>query len=88
MPTYEYECKECGYKFERFQNIKELPLKICPQCKGSFKRLIGKGAGIIFEGFGFYATDYRKDSSSGKTCCGKDERCDKPPCSDDGVSKR
>jgi predicted nucleic acid-binding Zn ribbon protein len=36
-------------------------LKECPNCgSDSLKRLIGKGAGIIFKGPGFYATDYRK----------------------------
>lgn len=62
MPTYEYECVKCGYTFERFQNITEFPYKECPKCKGPVKRLIGTGAGIIFKGSGFYATDYRSQS--------------------------
>ncbi|MGQ9609872.1 MAG: FmdB family zinc ribbon protein [bacterium] len=62
MPTYEYECEKCGNKFEVFQNIKEAPIKKCPKCKGKVQRLIGAGAGIIFKGSGFYATDYRSES--------------------------
>lgn len=62
MPTYEYECEKCGNKFEVFQNIKETPIKKCPKCKGQVQRLIGAGAGIIFRGPGFYATDYRSES--------------------------
>lgn len=62
MPTYEYECEKCGNKFEVFQNIKETPIKKCPKCKGQVQRLIGAGAGIIFKGSGFYATDYRSES--------------------------
>ena len=62
MPTYEYECEKCGNKFEVFQNIKEDPIKKCPKCKGKVHRLIGAGAGIIFKGSGFYATDYRSES--------------------------
>ncbi|MBM3253159.1 MAG: zinc ribbon domain-containing protein [Candidatus Omnitrophica bacterium] len=62
MPTYEYECKKCGYTFERFQNITELPIRSCPKCKGRLRRLMGSGAGIIFKGTGFYATDYRSES--------------------------
>lgn len=58
MPTYEYECPRCG-RFERFQPITAKPLKACPECGGAVKRLIGAGAGIIFKGHGFYATDYR-----------------------------
>ncbi len=62
MPTYEYECEKCGITFERFQNIKEEPIKKCPECGGSVKRLISAGAGVIFKGSGFYATDYRSES--------------------------
>ena len=62
MPTYDYECKECGVTFERFQNIKEEPIKKCPECGGLVRRLIGAGAGVIFKGSGFYATDYRSES--------------------------
>ena len=88
MPTYEYQCEHCGYKFEKFQNMSDEPLKECPKCKGSVKRLIGKGMGIIFKGSGFYATDHRKSVPSGKTCCGREERCDNPPCSSTGECRR
>ncbi len=62
MPTYEYECTHCGHRFEAFQKITDKPLNKCPQCNNKVKRLISSGAGIIFKGTGFYATDYRKKS--------------------------
>ena len=61
MPTYEYECLKCRRVFDTFQKITDEPLKRCPKCKGKVKRKIGSGAGIIFKGSGFYATDYRSD---------------------------
>ena len=61
MPTYEYECLRCGNVFDTFQKITDEPLKRCPKCKGKVNRKIGAGAGIIFKGSGFYATDYRSD---------------------------
>lgn len=64
MPTYEYECTNCGHSFEAFQNITEKPLVKCPKCGKKIKRLIGTGSGIIFKGSGFYATDYRKKSTA------------------------
>jgi putative FmdB family regulatory protein len=88
MPTYEYECEDCGYKFEKLQKMSDKPIKKCPKCAGSTKRLIGKGIGVIFKGPGFYATDYKRAAPSGRTCCGRDEPCEKPPCLDDGVCKR
>jgi len=63
MPTYEYKCEICGYEFEQFQSITSKPIRLCPKCgKASVKRLIGVGAGVIFKGPGFYATDYRTES--------------------------
>lgn len=61
MPTYEYECKNCNRTFEVFQSIMDKPLQKCPGCKGKVRRLIGRGAGIIFRGTGFYQTDYRSE---------------------------
>lgn len=62
MPTYEYECTKCGHSFERFQSMKDEPLKRCPKCRCKVRRLVGSGAGIIFKGSGFYQTDYRSSN--------------------------
>lgn len=59
MPTYEYECRECGKVFEKFHKMTQKPRVKCPKCGGKAKKIIGTGAGIIFKGEGFYATDYR-----------------------------
>jgi len=67
MPTYDYQCRKCGYKFERFQGIKEEPVKTCPECSGKVDRLIS-GCGLIFKGKGFYITDYKnKDSKAARS---------------------
>ncbi|MDR1519540.1 MAG: zinc ribbon domain-containing protein [Planctomycetota bacterium] len=61
MPTYEYECGNCGHSFEEFQYMSDKPLRKCPKCaKLNLVRLIGAGAGIIFKGSGFYETDYKR----------------------------
>lgn len=59
MPTYEYKCIRCNHRFEVFQSMTSEPVKICPECGGEVKRLIGMGAGPIFKGSGFYQTDYK-----------------------------
>jgi predicted nucleic acid-binding Zn ribbon protein len=41
------------------------PKDVCVQRtwgKGTVKRLLGTGAGLIFKGSGFYITDYRSES--------------------------
>jgi putative FmdB family regulatory protein len=83
MPTYEYACELCGHRLEIYQSILAERLTDCPSCLGSgLKRLIGRGAGIIFKGSGFYQTDYKggekksdnggeKTADSGKTGSGE-----------------
>jgi putative FmdB family regulatory protein len=62
MPTYEYQCLKCGHRFEKLQSIKDNPVEKCPLCSQRVARLIGAGAGLIFKGAGFYATEYRSSS--------------------------
>ena len=99
MPTYEYNCEKCGYRFEKLQSITANSLRKCPKCgKQSLKRLIGTGAGVIFKGSGFYATDYRSDSykqaaksetSSPKTDTAKtSEKKEAPPSESKSKSKK
>ncbi len=64
MPTYDYECVECGQRTELFQSITaKLKRRLfCEKCerKVGVRRLIGSGSAVIFRGPGFYATDYRE----------------------------
>ncbi len=62
MPIYLYECDSCGLRFEKMQRMTEEPLKECPECDGSVRRII-QPVGIIFKGSGFYVTDNRQGSS-------------------------
>jgi putative FmdB family regulatory protein len=62
MPTYEYKCTKCGYRFEEFQAITDPPIDKCPKCKGKTKRLISGGTGFLLKGHGFYSTDHRSES--------------------------
>jgi len=64
MPTYEYQCLDCGRKVEYFQYISEAPVEICSACNGRLTRLVSAGAGLIFKGSGFYITDYKKSNGS------------------------
>ena len=50
MPTYEYECRKCEHRFERFQNMTAPRVKTCPLCGGAVQRLFGAGAGVLVKG--------------------------------------
>ncbi len=84
MITYEYECESCGFRFEKRQAITEKPLEQCPECMGRVRPLISGGSGFMIKGGGREidkrAVNGCSLASSGKTCCGREERCIKPPC--------
>src|SRR5881394_1371129 len=78
MPTYEYECRKCGHRFELFHSIKDETPKRCPRCKGRAVRVPSAGAGILFKGSGFYITDYRSQDYKKKANQEKGEGGGKP----------
>ncbi len=65
MPTYEYECRSCGYTFEKTQSMSDAPLKECPECGKEVRRLIFGGSGVIFKGSGFYVNDSKGKNPAG-----------------------
>jgi putative FmdB family regulatory protein len=65
MPTYEYVCRQCGEHLEVVQSFTDDALTECPNCGGVLKKVFGN-IGIVFKGSGFYKTDSRSSTSSGK----------------------
>jgi predicted nucleic acid-binding Zn ribbon protein len=65
MPIYVYKNLKTGETFELEQRITEGALRSHPQTGDPVKRLI-QPVGIAFKGSGFYVTDSRNSSSSGK----------------------
>ena len=88
MPVYEYQCKECGTRFERVQGFHDDPVNICPECEGSVQRLI-QPAGIIFKGSGFYVNDSRgsRKEKAGETKSKKKSKETTSSSSDSGSDK-
>ena len=62
MPIYEYQCEDCGVRFERMQSMSAPSVGTCPECGGHVHRVISS-VGVIFKGSGFYVTDNRKSSA-------------------------
>jgi len=88
MPTYEYACSQCGRGFEQFQKITDEPLKTCPQCQGPRRSLLNPEGGFMVKQREPGPGGRRRTGPSpaqcgqGPTCCGRNRRCDKPPCGD------
>ncbi len=57
MPTYGYECSNCGSGFEIIQKMSDDPLTVCETCGGPLRKKVFP-VGIVFKGAGFYVNDY------------------------------
>lgn len=85
MPVYEYECEQCGVRFERLQRMADAPLTDCPECHGHVHRVMHP-VGVIFKGSGFYVTDNRGKSSTGIPSSKKKEEESKVTATSSDVS--
>ena len=65
MPLYEYQCDDCGRRFELIRKFSDPPVTNCPTCDGSVQKLVSSPA-IQFKGTGWYITDYARKPSGGQ----------------------
>jgi putative FmdB family regulatory protein len=70
MPLYEYQCDQCGHRFEVIQKFSDAPIAVCPKCGGPVKKLLSSPA-IQFKGSGWYITDYARKGDSATTKSGE-----------------
>jgi putative FmdB family regulatory protein len=62
VPTYDYQCRSCGFITEVVHSMFEDGPTECERCGGQLRRVFHP-TGIIFKGGGFYKTDSRSASS-------------------------
>jgi len=70
VPTYQYQCTECGEGLEAVQKFTDDALTECPSCQGRLKKVFS-AVGIVFKGSGFYRNDSRGSSSSSSPASSK-----------------
>ena len=51
MPTYDYECLECGFNFEEFTPLINKENIVCSNCSGPTKTLITQHGFVFYEGW-------------------------------------
>jgi len=77
MPIYEYRCRNCSAEFEVL--VRAGTIVSCPHCGGS---ALDKLLSVPFVSSG------QPSQQAGHTCCGREERCATPPCSEGGTCWR
>ncbi|MGI9085602.1 MAG: FmdB family zinc ribbon protein [Aeromicrobium sp.] len=66
MPTYQYQCTECGEALEVIQSFSDDALTECPECAGRLRKVFN-AVGVVFKGSGFYRNDSRPKSTESST---------------------
>ena len=79
MPIYEYRCKDCGSVTEFLVGVGEDVAISCSHCGSVDMEKVMSVASFLGSS---------PDQRPGSTCCGREERCDKPPCSTEGACRR
>ena len=72
MPIYEYRCTGCGQEVEVLLRNPQSSAVQCPQCGAELSHRLPSAPARLLASF---------DSP---TCCGREERCERPPCSEGG----
>ncbi len=77
MPIYDYRCATCGAKVEMLvRGSQDVPT--CPHCGAALTERLPSAPAFSRE---------HTTREAGKTCCGRQERCDSPPCSTGGACR-
>ncbi|HEY3221896.1 MAG TPA: FmdB family zinc ribbon protein [Gemmatimonadales bacterium] len=88
MPTYEYKCPN-GHLFEKtFPRITSKRFATCPTCGKRAERQISGGAGLVFKGSGFYATDYKRPAGTTEKADKTAEKAEKAETPADSKPKK
>ncbi|MGQ9493079.1 MAG: FmdB family zinc ribbon protein [Anaerolineae bacterium] len=78
MPIYEFRCQSCGAQFEVLLRTSQDTVA-CPTCGATWLEKQVSAPALVSTG---------ERRQAGHTCCGREERCERPPCSDGGSCHR
>lgn len=74
MPIYEYRCGACDDKVAVLVRS-SVAKPLCPDCGNPLTDKVFSVPNLLTG---------RTSRHAGHTCCGQEERCDSPPCSEGG----
>jgi putative FmdB family regulatory protein len=78
MPIYEFRCRSCHTRFEAWLRSSQDAVT-CPNCGATLLEKQVSAPALVSTG---------RRQQAGHTCCGREERCEQPPCSDGGGCRR
>lgn len=61
MPIYEFECGQCGHRFDRLQKLSDPDPTVCPNCGAERVGRRLSAPAFRLAGSGWYETDFKKD---------------------------
>jgi putative FmdB family regulatory protein len=73
MPIYEFECAECGKRFDRLQKLSDPDPTDCPACSKPAVRRRVTAPSFRLAGGGWYETDFKKDGDKKRNLAGDDD---------------
>jgi len=60
MPIYEFECTQCGHRFDRLQKLSDPDPSDCPTCGAPKVHRLVSAPSFRLAGSGWYETDFKK----------------------------
>ena len=78
MPLFDFKCRVCGLTSEVLLLNGDVTRARCPEC----------GSAEMEKLLSTFNTAKFMQATGEQTCCGREERCDRPPCSNGGSCLR
>ena len=73
MPIYEFECAECGKRFDRLQKLSDPDPTDCPACSKPAVRRRVTAPSFRLAGGGWYETDFKGEKEEKRNLAGEKE---------------
>ncbi|HJU38149.1 MAG TPA: zinc ribbon domain-containing protein [Tahibacter sp.] len=70
MPIYEFECADCGNRYDRLQKLSDPDPTDCPKCGRPSVRRRVTAPQFRLAGGGWYETDFKKDGDRKRNLAG------------------
>ena len=70
MPIYEFECAQCGHRFDRLQKLSDPDPAACPSCAAPRVQRKLSAPSFRLAGSGWYETDFKKDGDKKRNLAG------------------